>query len=313
MNPDGLTPVLRRYAAHNMLVDELTAEVVGAFAAEGIASLLLKGPVLAAWLYQGEIRAYADSDLLIAPVDWRRAVAVLERLGFGEYADPTTHPPIDSFVAREFLRGRQNVDLHRTLPGLEGDPSVVVASLMATAEHQRIGRAELKVPDRAALLLNVGLHAAHHGKGKPVEDLRRAIARSDDRLWHKALELAREFDGVPAFASGIKILPEGVELAGRLGIGAVRSTRHELRRQGIQTAEAIDTLLSPGLGLRRRLAIVVQELFPSPSFMRHWTPLARRGLPGLVAAYIWRVVWLLLHLPIAIVARSRVHRSGYER
>lgn len=305
----GLGPEVRAQAVRNLLVDRLTAEVVGAFTVEGIESLVLKGPALAEWLYPGEVRPYGDSDILIAPADWQRALAVLERLGFSEYRDPTSHPPLPSGAATEFLRGADNLDLHRTLPGLEGDPSVIAASLLAAGEPQVIGGAQLRVPDRSALLLNVGLHAAHHGKGKVVEDLRRAVAHADERLWRRALELAHDFDGVPAFASGLRLLPEGAEMARRLGIGAVRSTRHELRRQGIQTAEGIDTLLSPGLGAKRRIAIVARELFPPAPFMRVWTGLARHGHLGLVAAYAWRALWLVLHLPIALVARWRVRRA----
>jgi hypothetical protein len=297
-------------AARNLKVDQFTAEVVGAFAVAGIESLVLKGPVLADWLYPGELRSYGDSDLLIAPADWPRAVGVLERLGFSEYVDPTIHPPIESSVATEFVRGHDNVDLHRTLQGLDGDPSLVAPTLMASAERLVVGRTELRVPDRVGLLLNIGLHAAHHGKGKPVEDLRRALERADDGLWRQALSLAEAFDGVPAFASGIKLTPEGVELARRLGIEDVWSVRHELRRQGIQTAEGVDTLLSPGLGVRRRIAIVASEFFPPPLFMRHWTALARHGRIGLAAAYVWRAVWLVLHLPIAVVARWRARRAG---
>jgi len=313
MTAQGLPPRMRLLAARNLLVDRLTAEVTGALAVEGIESLVLKGPALAEWLYPGEVRPYIDSDLMIAPADWRPALGVLERLGFQKYLDPTAHPPIDSCAATEFLRGSQNVDLHRTLPGLDGSPDVITASLMASAERQVIGGAELRIPDRAALLLNVGLHAAHHARGKAVEDLRRAIAQADERLWWQALEQAREFDGVPAFASGLRLLPEGVELARRLGIDGVRSTRHELRRQGIQTAEGIDALLSSGLGARRQTVIVAREFFPPPRFMRSWTRLARHGRVGLIAAYVWRVIWLLLHVPVGIVARWRVRRAGSDR
>jgi len=294
------------------MVDQLTAEVSGAFAMEGIESLVLKGPALADWLYSGEVRPYVDSDLLIIPANWERARGVLERLGFTKYLDPTTHPPVKSDAATEFMRGRDNLDLHRTLHGLEGSPDVIASSLVATADRQVVGGVALRVPARSALLLNVALHAAHHAHGRPVEDLRRAIAQADERLWHQALVQARAFDGVPAFASGIRLLPEGVELARRLGIAGERSARHELRRQGIQTAEGIDALLAPELGAGQRLAIVAREFFPPPEFMRRWTPLARHGRLGLAVAYLWRAIWLLLHAPRGIVARWRVRRASSD-
>jgi len=313
MSAHGLPPALRLLAARSLRVDQLTAEIAGAFAAEGIESLVLKGPALAEWLYPGEVRPYGDSDLMITPGDWQRAVVVLERLGFHNYLESLAHPRMESFASTAFLRGEDNLDLHCTLHGLEGSPGSIAAALMASAERQLIGGAELRVPGRAALLLNVGLHAAHHPHGKTVEDLRRAIGHADERLWWQALEQARAFDGVAAFASGLRLLPEGVELARRLGIEGVRSTRYELRRQGIPTAEGIDALLSPGVGARQRLAAIALEFFPPPEFMRWWTPLARRGRFGLTAAYLWRPIWLLVHAPSGIVARWRVRRASSDR
>ena len=313
MSAQGLHPAIRLLVARNLSLDRLSAEIAGAFAVEGIESLVLKGPALAEWLYPGEVRPYGDSDLMVVPGDWGRAVGVLERLGFRNYLEPMAHPRMESFASTAFLRGEDNVDLHCTLHGLDGNADEIAASLMGTAERLAIGGAELRVPDRAALLLNVALHAAHHGHGKTIEDLRRAIRHADERLWWQALEQAQAFDGIPAFASGLRLLPEGVELTRRLGIAGVRSTRHELRRHGIPTAEGIDALLSPGLGVRQRLATLARELFPSPDFMRWWTPLARHGRLGLVAAYVWRPIWLLLHAPRGILAWWRVRRANSDR
>jgi putative nucleotidyltransferase-like protein len=312
MSAGGLPPALRVLAARNLTVDRLTAEIAGAFTAEKIESLVLKGPALADWLYSGEVRHYGDSDLMVLPEDWQPAVGVLERLGFQNYLEPMAHPRMESFAGTAFLRGEDNLDLHCTLHGLEGSPELIVSSLMAGAERQVIAGAELRVPSRAALALHVALHAAHHSEGRPIEDLRRAVAIADERLWQEALAQARAFDGVPAFASGLRLLPEGVELTRRLGIEDVRSPLHELRRRGIPTAEGIDALLSPGIGTGQRLSTIGVELFPSSEFMRWWTPLARRGRVGLAVAYVWRAIWLLLMAPRAIVTLWRVRRASSD-
>ena len=312
MTAEGLPPALRLLAARNLTVDHLTAEIAGAFAAADIESLVLKGPALAEWLYPGEVRHYGDCDLMVMPKDWQPAVDVLERRGFQNYLEPMAHPRMESFAGTAFLRGEDNIDLHCTLHGLDASPELIVSSIMASAQRQAIGGSELRVPSRAVLLLHVALHAAHHSHGRPIEDLRRAIALADDDLWRQALEEARAFDGVPAFASGLRLLPEGVELTRALGIEEVRSPLHELRRRGIPTAEGIDALLAPGVGTRQRLATVAVELFPSPDFMRWWTPLARHGRVGLVVAYVWRAIWLLLMAPRAIVTLWRVRRANSD-
>jgi putative nucleotidyltransferase-like protein len=314
VSSQGLHPVLRPYAVRNLLIDRLTAEVAGAFAAEGIETLVLKGPVLAEWLYPGDVRPYGDSDLMVAPERWEQAVGVLGRLGFADHLAPLAHPRMESHASTAFLRGADNLDLHCMLHGLEGDPEAVWGALIAGAATQIIGGAELCVPGRAALLLHIGLHAAHHAEGKALEDLRRAIAQVDGQIWREAVALGRTHDGLPAFASGLRLLPEGVQLAGRLGIEDVRSIRHDLRHTEVPLAEGIDALLRPGLDARERLAIVGRELLPRPEFMRWWTPLARRGSLGLLASYPWRWGWLAAHAPraLAAVARARTGRGSKQ-
>src|SRR5271167_2131990 len=228
MNAQGLRPDQRASAVRSLMIDRLSAEIAGAFEARGIATLVLKGPALAEWLYPGEVRPYGDSDLMVAPGDWGRAVATLRELGFSDHLGPMAHPRMESFAGTAFVRGKENLDLHCALHGLEGDLEPVWETLMVSSERQVIGGAELRVPGRAALLLHIGLHAAHHHGGRPLEDLRRGIAHAEEDLWRGALELARTHDGVPAFASGLRLLPEGAELTRRLGIEEVRSTAHEI-------------------------------------------------------------------------------------
>jgi hypothetical protein len=53
---------VERYSrlARNLAADALTAEVVSAFGREAIEVLVVKGPVLARWLYSGEVHPYVD-------------------------------------------------------------------------------------------------------------------------------------------------------------------------------------------------------------------------------------------------------------
>jgi hypothetical protein len=310
MSPEQTDRVFRLLAVRNVAIDRLAAEIATAFAGAGIEALVLKGPVLAAWLYPGEIRPYGDADLIVAPGDWKAAVAILERLGFSDHLGPLAHPRMESFASTAFLRGEDNLDLHCVLHGLDGDPERIWEALVDGAERQSIGGAELRVPGRPALALHVGLHAAHHVEGKPLEDLRRAIAVADESTWREALELARRLDGLPTFASGMRLLPEGAELIRRLGVeDEVRSARHQVRFEGVPTAEALDALLGPGLSNRQRLLTVAGEVFPRPQFMRWWSPLARRGRLGLILSYPWRWLWLALKAPRGLWAVRRA-RSG---
>lgn len=74
-----------------------------------------------------------------------------------------------------------------------------------------IAGAELRVPDRDVVLLHVVLHAAHHVdqvNGKPLEDLRRALALVEETEWCRALELAPA-SGRPCFSSGPAAVARG--------------------------------------------------------------------------------------------------------
>ena len=299
--------------AHNFAVDALTAEAVGAFGREGIETLVLKGPVFAKWLYPGEVRPYVDCDLMVAPDDRAHAVRVLERLEFMEHLPwmptPLSLDPGGTAFSRP---GEGMVDLHCQLPGLDGDPDAIWGRLAASAERQVIAGVELRVPDRDTVLLHVVLHAAHHANqvdGKPLEDLRRALALAEQAEWPRALELARAYKGVPAFAAGLQLLPEGEDLARRLGLGEVRSFRHEIRREDNVIAEELYALLFADTGIRQKVVIAASDIFPKPDYMRWWSPLAQRGKLGLAFAYLWRMIWIIGQAPAAIHTLWRIQRA----
>lgn len=309
MSESDANSLFRLLAVRNLAIDRVAAEVAGAFANAGIESLVLKGPVLAEWLYPGEVRPYGDADLMVAPDNWPEAVGILSQLGFSDHLGPMAHPRMESFASTAFLRGADNLDLHCTLHGLDGDPERIWSAFSEAAQRQTIGGAELWVPSRPALLLHVGLHAAHHAKGKTLEDLRRAIARADESLWQQALTLADSLDGVATFATGLRLLPEGADLAHCLGIGEeVRSLRHDVSFERVPTAEGIDALLRSETSMRERGRTILGEIFPRPEFMRWWSPLARRGRVGLLASYPWRWAWLLVNVPRGLLAVRRARR-----
>jgi hypothetical protein len=297
--------------ARNFAVDALTAEVVSAFGHEEIETFLLKGPVLARWLYPGEVRTYNDSDLMVAPGNRARAIGVLERLGFVEDRPWVPTPLSVGIGGTEFSRGGVMVDLHCRLPGLAGDPDSIWGCFAASAERQVIAGLELRVPDRDTVLLHVVLHAAQHahlGEGKPLEDLRRALARVEESKWSGVLELARAYRGVPAFAAGLQLLPEGRDLARRLDLSEVLSLQYTLQREGV-IAEQLYALLSADTGIRWKLGIAASRIFPRPDFMRCWSPLARRGRLGLAGAYLWRTIWIIGQALAAIHTLWRIQRA----
>lgn len=302
-----------RVAALCLLVDRVSAEVITTLRAMGVPSLLMKGPAISTWIYAGEPRSYADTDLLLRGTDWERAVVVLQRLGFTDDLTPLDRPRSGSLDSHPFVREADGatVDLHRTLFGIEVEPGEVWAAFFAEQVPQQVGGAKVAVPSHRARALHIAMHAVQHGgeaHRKPMRDLELALERVPQEVWAEALELARELRAEAAFVAGLRLTEPGRRLAVAIGAAPeVRSTRAELRVAGTPLAEGFLELAATDP--EDRMALVLGVLAPRPAFMRWWTPLARRGRRGLAAAYLWRSLWLLWRAVPGYLAWRRARRA----
>jgi Uncharacterised nucleotidyltransferase len=301
-----LTPEALQYAMWALAIDKYTGEAIAVLESEGIDVLLIKGPVIAAWLYPAEVRRYNDGDLLVAPSSWDRAVALLEQMGFVDYLRPLGHPRMESQAGTGFRRGLESIDLHSTLAGLGAPAQDVWDALWPRARTLAVSGRSVHVPDRPAVLMHIALHAAHHVEGRPLEDLERAIAAATDDEWRAAAALAAELGGLEAFASGMRLLADGAAIAVRLDLAEAGSVGYDLRVAQVPLAEALHELMAAPV--REKLRIIAREVFPNAAFMRWWMPMARRGRAGLIASYPRRWLRLLRELPAAILTVARVRR-----
>jgi hypothetical protein len=204
------------------------------------------------------------------------------------------------------------VDLHRTVEGVGVESDLVWAALSLRTERGEVGGFEavvLTVPARALL---VALHAAQHG-GKPrhLQELERALERVDDADWREAAQLAEELDASAALATGLHLLPGGAVLADRLGLPNARPVDVALRAEGSTPALTVE-LFSRAAG-SARIAMVWHKLAPPPTFMRKWSPLARKGRLGLALAYLWRPLWVLVTTPRAVRAWRAARKAARGR
>lgn len=299
--------------ARSLAVDAVTAEVVRSFRDAGIEPILLKGPSLM-WLYDdGAARYYMDSDLLVRRDRLAEAEAVLGELGFARRETPVMRPAREEPHSEPWFRGsdRGEVDLHSTLFGLGVSPAQAWATVSAETETMTVGGVEVLVLGMRARILLVALHAAQHGseKAKPLEDLSRALARVPERQWANVAQLAADLHTTQNFSRGLRLLPEGDALAQRLGL--VKAELAELAAMPDSPAALVMGLdrLAATRGVMAKGRLVLRELFPPPSFLRWWTPLARRRW-GLPAAYAWRLLWLTRRLPASLTAWRRGRVPG---
>jgi Uncharacterised nucleotidyltransferase len=295
-----------------MAVDAVTADVVTALRRAGIESILLRGPAIARWLYaEGEPRAYVDIDLLVEPEKRTEAEAILARLGF-VHREAGFAPGESVDHASEWICRRPSVvvDLHHGIEGVRAESVELWMALSSDSHRIDVAGVPTDIPGEAALALIVALHAAHHGHhgGKQLQELRRALERVRLDTLQEAFELAERLEAVPSFAAGLRLLPEGAALAERLRLPVVADREVALRAAGAHSTAIGFARLAATPGVRAKLALVARKLVPTPAFMRHWSRLARRGRLGLAVAYLWRPLWLVLHLAPAGVAWLRARR-----
>ena len=297
-----------RAASMSMLLDVCAAEVVRCFERAGIEGMLLRGPLIAAWLYgEDEPRPYTDVDLLVSPGQILAAECVLEQMGFSLLP----LPPHDRHARTWERADGASVDLHCSLSGLAADAELVWHAFGRDSRTLTVHGHELMVPSREACALGVALHVAQHGRQleQPLEDLRRALARTEIDVWRGAGELAHELGAPATFAAGLRRLPAGSELADRLGLPVQESVATALRSGNPPSMVLGLDWLATRPGARAKLRFAGSKLFPSPAFLRAWSSLANRGRVGLGAAYVQRLGWVAWHAGPAVRTWLRVRRD----
>ena len=281
--------------ARALALDRMAAEVIGALGEAGVEPLLLKGPVLARWLYEdGAARPYDDIDLLVAPRDLRRAYAVVERLGFVGLA-----------------RGRDVLDLADTLNGAGLHPAEAWRLLRERSVPMTLAAVEVLTLDPSARALHAALHAWWHwpGAAKPVADLERALVVATPAQWSEAAELAARLHAVEGFAGGLALTAGGRALLAELGLPAPAAER------GIALADADPAVrrldqLSRAVGWRARAHVARRAAAPLPGELRAHYPEARGGPRRLAGVYAVRALHGARLLPRRFVRNRRKTRPS---
>jgi hypothetical protein len=299
--------------AWSFYVDQVTAEVTTQFEAQGVASILLKGPGFEALLYDAvDGRFYRDTDVLVRVHDRARAERVLADRGFVriDRSEPTLGPAPS--YARTFHRARDGalVDLHWRLSGAGAPPGHVWSRLSSHVTTLEVGGRPVRVLDAAASALLVALHSAHHGTGRPktLTDVEHAVDRLDRATWERARSLADELRAREAFAAGLRLTSAGDALADSLGLARPASAAMWLKTNPrTYGAWALDQALQYET-TSGRLVALARIVWPSPAVMRTFFPLAQRGRLGLMLAYLLRPARLVVHAGPAFrgLARARL-------
>lgn len=292
-------------------IDRVTAEVVDAFREVGIRSILLKGPALARWLFdRGSERSYVDCDLLVPAPSVDAAGEILARLGFRR--SPLNLSGDWPRHALVFARGGVSVDLHRSLVGIGVSADELWRTLASDTTSLQVGGSDVEVLSPTARALVVALHAAKDGARveKVNGDLQRAVERVPREAWIDVASLADRVDASEALAAGLRRVPDGVRLAAELGLPTGVTPEIAMREQRVPPLATGINWLITSKGIRGKAGLVARKLFPPADFLRAWSRLARRGAPGLVAAYAWRLLWVAWHGTPAVLSVLRAHHRA---
>jgi hypothetical protein len=302
-------------AATSLIVDAAAAEVAAALSEAGIRSILLKGASFDRWLYdEREPRMYGDVDLLVAGRAFEYAGTILDRLGYRERAEELAPTHVDHAKLWVRTRDGMHVDLHRTVVGVEAEYEKVWGVLSDHTEPMEVGGGELEVLAEPGRALQVALHATVHGSDEPktLLDLSRALERATPGTWEAAAGLSKRLGAEGSFAAGLEMLPQGRELAARLGLTAERSVETAMFAESVPYSSWTVNRLANTPGFMPKLRIALRRVFPEPDFMRAWYPIARRGRLGLALSYPRRIVWLVKATGPAVAGWLRARRRARQ-
>lgn len=277
-------------------MDRAAAGLFRALGPAGVDALLLKGPALERALYRGgEGRSYVDVDVLVAPADRAAARTTLSELGYVDVHERLGIDDVGGVVhAEAWLRGPDRddqgtlVELHLWLPGATADPQVVWDALDGCRDWVEVDGVRVPCLDRPALALGLALHAAQHGPSyvKGLAELAFGLERWPADVWEAAAGLAARTGAVEAFAAGLRLVPEGVELVGALDLPATERADWEIRNASLRPRGTFHLrAFVDAAGVRARLSVLRRSLFPKRAWIMSEQPWASRGGWRVSAAY----------------------------
>lgn len=122
-SPDVLKQAAGSKTRRSLRITGQLVRVAGALAEAGLPYLTFKGPTESLIAYRNPaLRNFRDIDLIVAPADMARAIALLQSLGFAIMpANPPHYVPSPSQVALYHREARSLIDLHARwadIPGL---------------------------------------------------------------------------------------------------------------------------------------------------------------------------------------------------
>jgi hypothetical protein len=312
VEPRPAFPSIESAAANCLRIDAATVEAVRAMREIAVAPILLKGPVVGAWLHAEEpsCRTYHDADLLVAVEDFDRARLVLGRLGYRPAPMPAWLHDGHLPHAECWFRARDGVaiDLHRSMHRAEGVDAVRIWRA-ASRDGGTIDVLGLRIdtPSEPFRLVHLVLGL------RPVDrsdrgwtDLERAIDVVPEATWRAAAALAADLGVEDVFGALLGTRARGAELRDRLGV----SSRWPVP---VGRSESVSRYFRQLVRApwSRRLRMAREWIAPPVAHQRARWPRSSRVPLGTALSYVYRP--LLVPWRCAQVVRDRRPGSVPDR
>jgi hypothetical protein len=291
-----------------------TADLARRFRNAEIPWVLLKGPSLAEWLYPGENRDYGDIDVLVPEHRTDDVRLILASMGYKERKLGLTRQPRGTAATFQHGRVPIYVDLHVALKGATVPPERQWDALSRATAPMQVAKEAVSVLAKPALAAFVAMHAAQHGGApKQKQDLERALRALDIEGWRGARTVAEELGALKYFANGLRLLPRGVEVAAELELPYGTTPELLLMLEPHRSALSIEAFFQRSSWTERG-RFVIDRIAPPREKMMETYPIARRGLAGLLLAYLQRPFVLIFRtvksFPGWRAARRRTRESN---
>lgn len=202
--------------AQNFLTLRLTAElfrILDLFAAQGIAALAIKGPVLAMRAYgDPAMRGYGDLDLLVRQRDIRRATEALIGAGF-EAAVPLSVINAGKIPGQYLFskpESRLLVELHNDLTLRYFPRPLPIEDFFTRQVRVRLDAHEASAPAVEDELVLICIHGAKHFWERLiwVADVAALVTRQTGLDWERAEESARAVRAEHLLHAGLRLATE---------------------------------------------------------------------------------------------------------
>jgi hypothetical protein len=231
--------------------------------------VLIKGATWAPFLHV-PADAPADVDVLVSPRHFARALAALRAAGFSSAMPGVADDEVALHSTVLRAPGGPEVDVHRSFPGLDADPSRSWEVLCEGRRSAELGHYPVPVLSDDLQLLLAAAAAARDGAGSiAARRVSGAVAQAD---WAAVVVQARRMQADGTLRAGLTVAGHS-ELADLLALGPVPHRFASARSRGELRLEEV--LSQPW---RRRLRVAMRELWPSAGFLTLTQPGVQRSV-----------------------------------